>query len=65
MIAEAIIVAIPATISAFAALDARRLGKVTHLKVAQIDQAVNGAAQGDDSIRENVQTLIERGNDGA
>jgi hypothetical protein len=61
MLIETVIAAIPATIGAVAAIDGRRVVKVTHHKVDQIDEAVNGALPGDDSIRENVQTLIQRG----
>jgi hypothetical protein len=64
MLLETIIAAIPGSIAAFAALDGRRLGKVNHQKITGIDEAVNGSAPGEDSIRENVQTLVDQAHDG-
>jgi len=63
-IIPAIISAVPASVAAFAALDTRRLGKHNRAKLTTIDDAVNGAAVGDDSIRQNVQTLVRRSNGG-
>jgi hypothetical protein len=64
----AIVTSIPATIAAIASLTAvligrnnKQRGEATHATVTEIDKAVNGAQPGDDSIRENVQTLINRG----
>lgn len=53
MIAEAIIIATPGTVAALVSL-------ASHRKIRQVDQAVNGAGEGEDSIRENVQTLVRR-----
>lgn len=63
------IAAIPSTVAAFGAVFALKKGNLnseaiaaTHEKVAVIDNAVNGAAPGADSIRQNVQTLVKRTN---
>lgn len=60
LIVDSIIIAVPGTIAALAALDASITSRVSHRRIESIDDAVNGTEPGDKTISENVQTLVDK-----